>query len=301
MPGGPCGRTCGIRGDGAPSLSSPGSGPGQAEAAPRADGSRQGCTRRRDRVVRTRRGPMVSLPSVPWPVRPRDGSRHGWAGRFFRMGASTGMRWIIEKVTPARRRARELIREANAARDRRDWPAAREAYGRALQEYPPMPPIWVQYGHAAKEAGDLPAAEGAYRRALDLRPGFAEGYLQLGHALKQRGQAAEALEAYTRAASLAAENPEYQMQLGHALNGMGRRVAAVEAFRRALSLAPGRVDAALELGHALLALGEPVGALEAFRQAFQAQPEQPASTWVQHGHAARGAGELAAAEAAYRR
>lgn len=216
-------------------------------------------------------------------------------------GGVYGMRWIIESVTPARRRARPWIRQANAARDRQDWPAAREAYGRALQEYPPMPPIWVQYGHAAKESGDLPAAEAAYRRALDLRPGFADGHLQLGHALKRQGQTAAALESYLRAAGFAAEDPEYQMQLGHALNGMGRRVAAVEAFRRALSLAPGRADAALELGHALLALGEPVGALEAFRQAVRLAPEQPAGTWMQHGHAARAAEELAAAEAAYRR
>ncbi|MFC7691392.1 tetratricopeptide repeat protein [Paeniroseomonas aquatica] len=211
------------------------------------------------------------------------------------------MRWIIESVTPARRRARHWIRRGNAARDRRDWPAAREAYGHALEEHPPLPPIWVQYGHAAKESGDLPGAEAAYRRALELRPGFADGHLHLGHALKQRGRPAEALEAYARAAALAPADPECQLQLGHALNGLGRRVAAVEAFRRASALAPGRAEAALELGHALLALGEPVGALEAFRQAFRVQPEQPVAAWVQHGHAARGAGAPAAAEAAYRR
>ena len=210
------------------------------------------------------------------------------------------MRWIIEGVRPARRRARQWIRQANAARDRRDWPAAREAYDRALQACPPMPPIWVQYGHAAKEAGDLPAAEAAYRRALSLQPDLADGYLHLGHALKLQGQADAALEAYGKAVSLAAE-PEYPFQLGHALNGMGRRVAAVEAFRRALSLAPERADAALALGHVLLALKEPVGALEAYRHAFRVQPEQPASVWRQHGEAARGAGDLPAAEAAFRR
>lgn len=207
---------------------------------------------------------------------------------------------MIDWAVPRRRRARHWVRQGNAARDRRDWPAARAAYASALDEHPPLATIWVQYGHAAKESGDLAAAEAAYRRALALQPGLADGYLQLGHALKLQGQASQALEAYTRATTLDPQEPEHQFQLGHALKAQGRPVAALDAFRRAAALGPGRADAVLELGQALLVLGEPVGALEAFRQAFRLEPRQPAEAWVQHGHAARDAGDLAAAEAAYR-
>ena len=101
-----------------------------------------------------------------------------------------------------RRRARPHVLDGNAARDLRDWPAAAEAYRRALAIAPEMAHIWVQLGHAAKEAGDFDRAERAYHEAIDREPDNGDTHLNLGHLLKVRGRPSEALVAYRRAIRL---------------------------------------------------------------------------------------------------
>ena len=95
-----------------------------------------------------------------------------------------------------------LLRLGDEARDRRNWPEAREAYAQALQRHPLMDHIWVQYGHALKETRDIQAAEAAYRRALDIAPAIADTHLQLGHLLKIAGRLEEAASAYCKSLEL---------------------------------------------------------------------------------------------------
>lgn len=100
--------------------------------------------------------------------------------------------------TPARR----AIMAADALRDARDWPAAIEAYERAVELNPRRAAIWVQYGHALKEGGERARAETAYRRALEIDGSKADTHLQLGHLLKISGRPKEAAEAYVTALEL---------------------------------------------------------------------------------------------------
>lgn len=94
------------------------------------------------------------------------------------------------------------IRQGDEARDRRDWPAARDAYAAALRRQPFLTAIRVQYGHALKESGDVQAALAAYRQAEASRPDDADIHLQIAHALKLLGQRAEALQHYRKACEL---------------------------------------------------------------------------------------------------
>ncbi len=105
------------------------------------------------------------------------------------------------------------IAEGDAARDRKDWPAAAEAYSKALAKDTANWPIWVQYGHALKESGQIAEAEAAYRRALSIAPQVADTHLQLGHALKLQKDTAGASAAYLQAARLDPQSPHARDEL----------------------------------------------------------------------------------------
>jgi MoaA/NifB/PqqE/SkfB family radical SAM enzyme len=102
----------------------------------------------------------------------------------------------------AERYAWMFVREGNEARDARNWVAARDAYGQALQRNPSLAPVWVQYGHALKESGDLSSAEDAYRRAITLEANVADTHFQLGGLLNRLGRFDEAGELFERAVGL---------------------------------------------------------------------------------------------------
>ena len=91
----------------------------------------------------------------------------------------------------------------DAARDRRDWGAAEEAYRAYLNIEAGDAALWVQLGHALKEQGKLAEAEAAYSQAARLAPGEADTQLQLGHLHKLAGRRPQALAAYAEALRLA--------------------------------------------------------------------------------------------------
>src|SRR5262249_22311524 len=95
-----------------------------------------------------------------------------------------------------------LLKDANQARDRREWSPAADLYARALEQDPDLTHIWIQYGHALKETGDLSLAEAAYLKAMALEPDLADAHLHLGHLYKVRGDRTAASRSYLRALEL---------------------------------------------------------------------------------------------------
>lgn len=100
------------------------------------------------------------------------------------------------------KKARPLIIEADAARDRGDWRAAAQSYRLAVEVDPTNAGIFVQLGHALKESGSVREAEAQYRKAISLDPANADTYVQLGHVLKLQGDIVGATAAYQQAYAL---------------------------------------------------------------------------------------------------
>jgi glycosyltransferase involved in cell wall biosynthesis len=96
----------------------------------------------------------------------------------------------------------EILAEADALRDARQWTAAATAYGAFLRLAPEEWPIRVQYGHCLKESGNPHAALVSYREADRQHPDDADIQLQIGHALKLLDRPEEAFEHYARALTL---------------------------------------------------------------------------------------------------
>lgn len=97
---------------------------------------------------------------------------------------------------------RHTLTSANAARDRRDWRAAAEAYRSYLAANPGKFPIWVQLGHALKESGQFAEALNAYQRALDIDDRNADLLLNLGHLHKLKGERSAAIKYYRQSAEI---------------------------------------------------------------------------------------------------
>ena len=74
----------------------------------------------------------------------------------------------------------------------------------------------------ARVAKNWPAAADAFRRAIGFRADFAEAWNELGYALRNLGRYAESLDAYGEALRLRPEFPEALEYLGEAYVKMGR-------------------------------------------------------------------------------
>jgi len=77
-------------------------------------------------------------------------------------------------------------------------------------------------GVRARVVQNWPAAEDAFRRAIGFRADFADAWNELGYALRNQGRYAESLDAYGEALRLQPEFPEALEYLGEAYVKMGR-------------------------------------------------------------------------------
>ena len=101
-----------------------------------------------------------------------------------------------------RRAVRHMRRQADAARDNREYMKAALFYEKVLRHLPDDAAIHVQCGHMLKEVGELDRAEQHYSRARVLTPNDPDLALQLGHFYKIAGRLDEAEVSYRRAAQL---------------------------------------------------------------------------------------------------
>jgi glycosyltransferase involved in cell wall biosynthesis len=122
----------------------------------------------------------------------------------------------------------DKLRQADAARDARDWSRAGDLYETHLASRPDDWPIWIQLGHMRKETGQFAEAEVAYLKAEALSPEDADLALQLGHFMKLRGERQRAIKYYRRALKL---NPQ-QGDAFRELSGLGDEKRANEILRK---------------------------------------------------------------------
>ena len=103
---------------------------------------------------------------------------------------------------------RHQLRQANRARNLKDFARAGALYVRALRRDPHNAQIQIQAGHMFKEMGDLAAAERHYRLALAAAPDDRDGHLQLAHLYKNSGRPREAHAHFRRLVELDPHAPQ---------------------------------------------------------------------------------------------
>jgi tetratricopeptide (TPR) repeat protein len=112
------------------------------------------------------------------------------------------------------------------------------------RQAPPVPDAESEYnrGVRARVVKDWPAAVDAFRRAIALHAAFAEAWNELGYALRNQGRYAESLDAYGEALRLRPDFPEALEYLGEAYVKLGRLEDARRLLERLRVLDPGRAE-----------------------------------------------------------
>jgi tetratricopeptide (TPR) repeat protein len=114
--------------------------------------------------------------------------------------------------------------------------AAREAYGRALQEDLAYSPAHVRLGYMALEAKDTTTALSEFDLAVQLRPTDAGLRYQYGFILAAAAKGDEAIEQLTKAIEL---NPEYALPhyaLAYVYEGLGKQADALREYQAFVTL-----------------------------------------------------------------
>jgi tetratricopeptide (TPR) repeat protein len=158
--------------------------------------------------------------------------------------------------------------------------------------------LTLALGH--HRAGRVEEAERIYRRVLAADADQPDALHLLGVAAMDRGDYRQAHELLTRAVASAPLAAEIYNAIANAERGLGRTEAAVAAYRRALALAPTDAGIATNLAAILIRGGDLPGAEAALAAAAESDPGY-ADAWFVRGELYRARGELAAAEASYRK
>lgn len=114
---------------------------------------------------------------------------------------------------------------------------------------PPVADAESEYnrGVRARIVKDWPAAVDAFRRAIAFRAAFPDAWNELGYALRNQGRYAESLEAYHEALRLRPNFPEALEYLGEAYVKMGRLDDARRVLDRLRPLDPARAQELAEV------------------------------------------------------
>jgi tetratricopeptide (TPR) repeat protein len=166
----------------------------------------------------------------------------------------------------------EALRQALAAHNAGDLPAAEKLYREMLAQAPAQFDALHMLGVLESQRGSYDAACRLIGRALEIGPRSAAAHSNMGHVLHCLRRHAEALASVERALALAPDHPEAHVNRGNALRALGRREEALAAYQRAGALRPGWVDELMNRGNLLYELCRYDEALAAFDEVLALQP-----------------------------
>jgi tetratricopeptide (TPR) repeat protein len=185
-----------------------------------------------------------------------------------------------------------LFEWGNALLLQNAYPAAQEAFLRALEHYPQSPKLRLGLGTAQYLGGQYDEAVRTFILASDLNPSDARPYILLGQAYSSATVSGSAvvIEHLRRFVQLQPKNAlaHYYCALGlwkgERGNEEGNRLDEIESLlKQTLALKPDLADAHLQLGALYEERQMPAAAIEQFQQAIKLQPDLA----VAHYHLAK--------------
>jgi tetratricopeptide (TPR) repeat protein len=167
----------------------------------------------------------------------------------------------------------ELLRTADDALARKDFPEAVKALKAFLATQPGTPEVWSDLGYAYTGLGRPDEAVQAYQKALELAPDLFAARLNLGILLVDEKQPQAALEHLQKATTLQPENVRAHLNYARALAQTNQPEAARKEYQETLRLNPRLAPVELELGQFELQQKRPLAALTAFGTARGLDPK----------------------------
>ncbi|UTT88895.1 hypothetical protein NDA17_001616 [Ustilago hordei] len=152
-------------------------------------------------------------------------------------------------------KAEQLKAEGNKAMSAKDFGAAIEAYGKAIELNPISPVYFSNRAAAFSQIGQHDQAIDDAEQASKIDPTFGKAYSRLGHALFSSGRFQEAVEAYSKGVQVDPTNEVLKKglaaskeQLSSSSSSTGASASAPSASRDALSSPSAGADAGAGAG-----------------------------------------------------
>jgi tetratricopeptide (TPR) repeat protein len=197
---------------------------------------------------------------------------------------------------PAAIELNNLLADAQAALDRKDYAAAATAYQSYLAKKPDDAAVHFQLGYAFTALQKLDDAKIQYQKAIDLNPKMAEAYLNLGLTLLDSDPSA-AIAPLQKAVELLPNQQRPKFALGAAYERVRKPVQAIDQYQAAEKLDDKDFETHFALGRLLLNANRPAEAEPEFRAALAVQKDSiPAHLGLAQSLEAQKKLEAAAAE-----
>jgi len=160
-----------------------------------------------------------------------------------------------------------LVAEGDSFAAARDYQAAIERYGKAIDGYPEPEIVYVKRGQAYAAAAnpDYERAIADFSAAIRLRPGRTENYLLRGAALSTTGDWAGAEADFDEAIALDDKDPAAYYSRAVAHDAQGENEAALADYAKAIALRKDYVEAYLKRGALLQRMGRRDAAIADYR------------------------------------
>ena len=162
----------------------------------------------------------------------------------------------------------KLVAEAQLLRELRQWQAAFDAYGRALESAPDDAELLYEQAMVAEKMDRIELLEARLRRLIELQPDHAHAHNALGYSLADRGQRLpEARQLIERALQLRPGDPFITDSLGWVEFRAGNLAEARRLLEQAWAARPD-TEIGAHLGEVLWAIGQRDEARRVWRQAM---------------------------------
>ena len=126
----------------------------------------------------------------------------------------------------------------DALAEKKDLPAAIDAYNKAVAINPNYSLAWHNLGVALRANRDLPGAIDASKKAVALNPKYVAAWNNLGYALFGQKDLAAAIYAYKKSLNADAKQPVIWNNLGVAHRDQADFSTAIDAYKKALDINP---------------------------------------------------------------
>jgi superkiller protein 3 len=169
-----------------------------------------------------------------------------------------------------------LLTQAQAAMDRKDYEAAVQACQQYLAKKPDDATVHYDLGYAYTALQRPADARAEYEKTISLDPKMASAYQNLGLTLLTTDPAA-AVAPLQKAAELLPQDARAKFLLGSALELSGKVTPAIEQYQAAQKRGENDFDVHFALGRALLSSNQPSAAEAEFRTALALKTDSAAA------------------------
>jgi tetratricopeptide (TPR) repeat protein len=169
---------------------------------------------------------------------------------------------------------------ANDLYDKKDYPAAIEAYKAFLAKFPDAYFIWRNIGNAYFLTEKYDEAEAAYKEALAKNPADIEAMIGIGNCYSNRGNTDAAMEWYGKVSIDKLNDPGLLYSVGMSYFQTQKLAEAAAFFEKALSLDETQIDALYQLGITYTAQQQKDKAIAAFEKYLKIDPDSERAAQV---------------------